>query len=113
MADVGAVPLDDEFGSAGLPLGHRAGFAGVFIGWRGWESLGLKKLLDLTLDRLGGQGGDVAAEVLHGEEEALVLADGDADDIQFRIEKVGAMHGGGHPDVVEVGGSLSVSGDVF
>jgi len=113
MGDVGAVPLDDELGRAGLSLGHGAGFAGVFVGWRGWESLGLEKLLDLTLDRLGGEGGDVAAEVLHGEEEALIFADGDADDIQFRIEKVGAMDGGGHPDVVEVGGSLSVCGDVF
>ena len=50
MADVGAVPLDDEFGKAGLSLGHGAGFAGVLVGWRGWESLGLEKLCDLMLD---------------------------------------------------------------
>src|SRR5439155_6936567 len=113
LGDVGAVPLDDKLGSAGLPLGHGAGFAGVLIRWRGWEALGLKELCDLMLDRLGGEGGHVAAEVLHGEEETLILDDGDADDIQFGVEKVGAMDGGGHPDVVEVGGSLSVCGDVF
>ena len=113
LGDVGAVPLDDEFGSAGLSLGHGAGLAGVLIRWRGWEALGLKKLLDLTLDRFGCEGGDVAAEVLDGEEEALMLGDSDADDVQFRIEEVGAMDRGGHPDVVDVGGSLSVCGDVF
>ena len=31
MADVGAVPLDDEFGSAGLALGHGAGLAGILV----------------------------------------------------------------------------------
>ena len=44
MADVGAVPLDDKLGSAGLSLGHGAGLAGVLIRWRGWEAAGLKKL---------------------------------------------------------------------
>src|SRR5437868_9354658 len=71
MADVGAVPLDDEFGSAGLSLRQGAGFAGVFVRWRGRKSLGLKQLLHLTLDRLGGEGGDFAAEVLDGDEQAL------------------------------------------
>jgi len=113
LADVGAVPLDDEFGSAGLSLGHGAGLAGILIRWRGWESLGLKELCDLTLDRFGCQGGDVAAEVLHGEEEALMLGDSDADYVQFGIEKIGAVDGGCHPDLVEVGGSLSVCGDVL
>src|SRR6266566_3168492 len=113
LGDVGAVPLDDKLGSAGLPLGHGAGLAGVLIRWRGWEALGLKELCDLMLDRLGGEGGDVAAEVLHGEQEAMIFGDGDADDIQFGVEEVGTMDGGGHPDVVEVGGSLSVCGDVF
>ena len=113
LGDVGAVPLDDELGSAGLSLGHGAGLAGVLIRWRGWEPLGLKKLCDLTLDGLRCEGGDVAAEVLYGEEEALILNNSDADDVQFRIEKIGAVDRGCHPDLVEVGGSLSVCGDVF
>src|SRR5438067_3452178 len=89
MADVGAVPLDDESGGAGLALRHGAGFAGVLVGWRGRETLCLKQLLHLTLDGLCGEGWDFASEVLHGEEQALVLAYSDAYDIQFGIEEVG------------------------
>ena len=92
---------------------HGAGFAGVLVGWRGRETLCLKQLLHLTLDCLGGEGWDFASEVLHGEEQALVLAYSDAYDIQFGIEEVGAMDWGGHPDVVQVGGRLSVAGDVL
>ena len=113
MADVGAVPLDDKLGSAGLSLGHGAGLAGVLIRWRGWEAAGLKKLCDLMLDRFGCEGGDAAAEVLDGEEESLILDDGDADYVQVGIEKIGAVGGGRHPDLLQVGGSLSVSGDVL
>src|ERR1700686_1654706 len=65
------------------------------------------------LDRLGREGGDAAAEVLYGEEEALILDDGDADCVQVGIEEVGAVGGGGHPDLVERSGSVSVSGDVL
>jgi hypothetical protein len=73
----------------------------------------LKKLGDLVLDRLGREGGYVAAEVFDGEEQALILDDRDADDIQFRIEEVGAMDWGRHPDLLEGGGIRSVPCDVF
>src|ERR1700736_6381111 len=113
MADVGAVPLDDEFGSAGLSLAHGAGLARVLIRGRGRKAAGLKKFCDLMLDRFGCERGNAAAEVLNGEEEALVFDDGDADCVQVGIEEVGAMGGGAHPDLVEGGGSRSVSGDVL
>ena len=68
LADIGAVPLDDELGGAGLSLRHGAGLAGVLIRGRGRKAPGLKKFLDLMLDCLGCEGGDIAAEVLDGEE---------------------------------------------
>jgi hypothetical protein len=65
------------------------------------------------LDRFGREGGDAAAEVLDGEEEALILDNGDANCVQVGIEEVGAVGGSGHPDLVEGGGIFSVSGDVL
>src|SRR5438067_13754173 len=112
MADVGAVPLDHEFGSAGLlSLRHGAGLAGVLIRWGGREALRLKKLCDLMLDGLGREGLDAFAEVFDGEEEALILDYGDADDIQVGIEEVVAVGGGGHPDLLEGLGGRSMCGD--
>src|SRR5260370_22034234 len=113
MADVGAVPLDDKFGRAGLSLRHRTGLAGVLIRWRRREAAGLKKFCNLLLDRVGREGGDVAAEVLYGEEEALIADGGDADDVEVGVEEVGAMNWRRHPNLLQVGGSLSVSGDVL
>src|SRR5882757_825619 len=113
MADVGAVPLDDEFGSAGLSLAHGAGLACVLIRWRRGEAAGLKKFCHLMFDRFGCERFNAVAEVLYGEEEALIADGGDADDVEVGVEEVGAMGGGGHPDLLQVGGSRSVPGDVL
>jgi len=66
-----------------------------------------------VLDGVGSEGGDVAAEVFDGEEEALIFDDGDADCVEIGIEEIGAVGGSGHPDLLEGGGSVSVAGEVF
>ncbi len=114
MAEVGAVPLDDKFGSASLlSLRHGAGFAGVLIRRGGFEALGLKKLCNLMLDGLGREGLDALAEVCDGEEQALILDYSDADDIQVGVEEVGAVRRAGHPALLDCRGCLSVTGDVL
>ena len=73
----------------------------------------LKQFGDLTLDGLEADRGNTAPEVFDSVEESLVFGDSDADYVEFGIEKVGAMRGGRHPDDVEGGGRVSVTGDVF
>jgi hypothetical protein len=57
--------------------------------------------------------GNVASEVFDGAEEATVFDDGDSDCVQIWIEEIGAMGGGGHPYLLEVGGFFAVSSDVL
>jgi hypothetical protein len=65
------------------------------------------------LDCFGCEGGNVAAEVCYGEEEALGLGHGDADDVKVWIEKVGAVGWAGDPGLMECGNAVAMSGDVF
>ncbi len=113
LADVGAVPLNDEFGNAGLPFRHCAGQAGVFVRWGGRETPGLEKLCDLALDSFSREDRDVVGEVFDGVEKTLILGDSNTDQVQVWIEKVGAVRGGGHPDLLESCGTRAMSTDIF
>lgn len=113
LTDVGAFPLDHEFGRASLALRHGTGLASVFVGRSRRETFGLKKPGDLLLDCVGCERGDVAGEVFDREEKALIFGDGDADNIEFGIEKIGAMGRGGHPNLLNGGGSVSMTGDIL
>ena len=73
----------------------------------------LKKLGDLMLYRVGCESGYVAGEVLYGEEEALIVDDSDADDVEIGVEEIGAMDWSGHPYLLEGRWSVTVSGVVF
>jgi hypothetical protein len=113
LGEIGAVPLHDELWRAGVALGHGAGFAGIFIGGGGRDALSLEELCDVLLDGVAVEGGDVVGEVLDGVEEAVGFDDGDADGVEVGIEEIGAVGGGGHPDLLDGGGVFAAAGEIF
>ena len=113
LGEVGSVPLNDEGGVAGVAGVHGAGGAGVGVGGSGCETVVSEELGDAAFYLAGGEGGGDAGEVLHGVEEAVVLDDSDAGDVEAGIEDVGAVGGGVHPGLEDLGGCGAVAGDVL
>ena len=111
-----AVPLNNE---AGVRCGGRAllaGGAGERGGGDGGEALVEKELGDVGLDGGAAEDGGGVAEVLDGEEGAVLLDDGDADGGELRAEQVGAVDRGLEPELrdgggVGAGGAAKVFGD--
>lgn len=121
VVEVGALPLEDEGGLGEGGGSGGAGTAGVltsFSGGVGLDAATEEDLLGLGFNLDGGVGGDGAAEVFDGEEQASGVAvvggdDGDADGGEVGVKNVGAVDGAVHPGIVDLGGGGAVAGDVL
>jgi len=110
---VGAVPLDDELWAACVALRHLAGEACVGVGFSRGDAVLLKKQGNTFFDVGALQDRHAAGKVFNGVEEPVLFDDGDSDCVQIGIEKIGAVGGGRHPDLLDVCGIFGVSADVF
>jgi hypothetical protein len=73
----------------------------------------LEELGDALFDAAALRDEDVAGEVLDGVEEAALFGDGDSYCVEVGVEEVGAVGGGGHPDLLEVCGTFAAAADVL